>query len=107
MVVVAVVGGLELVVFGRVLFVVVVRWVLFVVVVVGVFVGRGGQVIFFPPRSPGEGDAFGTRWASWRDDGAQERTEEQEHDGLGVEQENGDLQRLGLRWVDPPARLHA
>ncbi len=33
------------------------------------FVDRGGQVLFFPPRSPGVGDAFGTRWASWRDDG--------------------------------------
>ena len=39
-------------------------------------------------------------------DRAEEGAEQQENCGLGVEQEDGDLQRLGLRRVDPPARLH-
>ena len=30
------------------------------------FVGRGGQVIFFPPRTPSKTDVFGTHWTSWR-----------------------------------------
>ena len=33
------------------------------------FVGRGGQVIFLPPRTPSKTEAFGTRWTSWRGDG--------------------------------------
>jgi hypothetical protein len=29
------------------------------------FVDRGGQVIFFPPRVPGNAEVFGTRWMTW------------------------------------------
>lgn len=29
------------------------------------FVARGGQVVFFPPRSPGGGEYQGVRWTSW------------------------------------------
>jgi hypothetical protein len=31
------------------------------------FVERGGQAIFFPPRSPGGGELLGVRWTSWSD----------------------------------------
>ena len=31
------------------------------------FIDRGGQVIFFPPRSPGQGEFQGARWTSWVD----------------------------------------
>ena len=29
------------------------------------FVERGGRAIFFPPRSPGDGEILGVRWTSW------------------------------------------
>jgi hypothetical protein len=31
------------------------------------FLGRGGQVIFFPPRNPGDGEFLGVRWTTWTD----------------------------------------
>jgi len=31
------------------------------------FIDRGGQVIFFPPRSPSQGEFEGVRWTSWID----------------------------------------
>ena len=31
------------------------------------YVQRGGQVIFFPPRTPGGGDFLKVRWAAWAD----------------------------------------
>ncbi len=31
-------------------------------------VARGGQVIFFPPKTPGNATTFGVHWTSWRDD---------------------------------------
>jgi hypothetical protein len=35
------------------------------------FVDRGGQVIFFPPKTPGNETLFGMRWTTWSD-GARE-----------------------------------
>ena len=32
------------------------------------FLDRGGQVIFIPPPSPGEGSFLGVRWRNWVDD---------------------------------------
>jgi Aerotolerance regulator N-terminal len=32
------------------------------------FIDRGGFAIFFPPRAPGDGVVFGTRWKSWSDE---------------------------------------
>jgi len=32
------------------------------------FVERGGRVLFFPPRTPGDGDFLGVRWTSWVDE---------------------------------------
>lgn len=29
------------------------------------FVNRGGQVVFFPPREPGDREVFGVRWKTW------------------------------------------
>jgi hypothetical protein len=31
------------------------------------FLSRGGQVIFFPPRNPGNGEFLGVRWTTWTD----------------------------------------
>jgi len=31
------------------------------------YVGRGGQVVFFPPRVPGPGAFLGVRWTAWTD----------------------------------------
>jgi hypothetical protein len=33
--------------------------------VVRMFVSRGGQVVFFPPRVPGNEEFLGTRWTNW------------------------------------------
>lgn len=44
------------------------------------FVERGGQVLFFPPRAPGEGTAFGVRWTDWKS----------EDNGVPVESWRGD-----------------
>ena len=33
------------------------------------FVDRGGQVVFLPPRSPGDTAFMGVRWRNWIDDG--------------------------------------
>lgn len=30
------------------------------------FVDRGGQVVFFPPRSPNSNEAFGVHWGNWK-----------------------------------------
>ena len=32
------------------------------------FIERGGQVIFFPPKSPGDAEFLGVRWTSWHED---------------------------------------
>ncbi len=31
------------------------------------FVERGGRAIFFPPRSPGQGELFGVKWTKWEE----------------------------------------
>ncbi len=54
------------------------------------------------------GDAVACRDAGELRDEQQheELAEEKRHDRLRVEQEHRDLQRLGLRRVEPPAGLH-
>lgn len=32
------------------------------------FVDRGGQVVFFPPRAPGNGEFLGARWQEWTEE---------------------------------------
>jgi Aerotolerance regulator N-terminal len=34
------------------------------------FINRGGQVVFLPPRTPGEAEFMGARWQSWVDEKA-------------------------------------
>jgi hypothetical protein len=48
------------------------------------FVGRGGQVMFLPPRAPGTGALFGVRWQAWVESGA----------GIPVETWRGDQDLL-------------
>jgi hypothetical protein len=39
------------------------------------FLDRGGQVIFFPPRNPGDHEFLGVRWTTWTDRGADQPVE--------------------------------
>lgn len=55
------------------------------------FVERGGQVIFFPPRSPGNTDFFGVRWDDWTDVAGKGGASE---DGIPVEGWRGDQDLL-------------
>jgi hypothetical protein len=56
------------------------------------FVERGGQVIFFPPRSPGSGEFLGARWDAWTD--APVSTGDEEKAGIPVENWRGDQDLL-------------
>ncbi|WP_422924848.1 BatA domain-containing protein [Singulisphaera sp. PoT] len=33
------------------------------------FIDRGGYVLFFPPKQPGQAEFLGVRWSGWKDDG--------------------------------------
>jgi hypothetical protein len=60
------------------------------------FVGRGGQVIFFPPRQAGEQAAFGVRWDSWtpvKDDAVIDRWRGDE--GLLANTQSGEALPIG------------
>ena len=35
------------------------------------FIERGGRAIFFPPRSPGQGELFGVKWTKWEQPNAE------------------------------------
>ncbi len=58
------------------------------------YVERGGQVIFFPPRSPGNADFLGVQWESWTESAGRESAEGNEAAGIPVETWRGDQDLL-------------
>ncbi len=50
------------------------------------FIERGGSVLFFPPRVPGDATLLGVRWTSWTSEGKEK--------GVGVESWRGDQDLL-------------